>query len=109
MTKWVKALRSGRYKQGKRRLKQDDRYCCLGVLCNISKVSKWNKSGSYGRKGDREQSALPECVAEWAGMKTQWGIYPGSDQMIGLANLNDTQNYTFEQIADIIEKNYKDL
>lgn len=38
MKKWVKALRSGKYKQGTGTLKQYNRneeakHCCLGVLC----------------------------------------------------------------------------
>ena len=33
--KWVAALRSGQYQQGKGYLKKDGRYCCLGVLCSV--------------------------------------------------------------------------
>lgn len=34
--KWVAALRSGEYKQGKGRLKNiNNEYCCLGVLCAL--------------------------------------------------------------------------
>jgi len=38
--KWIKALRSGKYKQGKGYLKQftsknEPRHCCLGVLCEL--------------------------------------------------------------------------
>ena len=33
--RWVEALRSGRYKQGKNYLFEDGRYCCLGVLQKI--------------------------------------------------------------------------
>lgn len=33
--KWLKALRSGKYKQGRRQLHKNGYYCCLGVLCNI--------------------------------------------------------------------------
>ena len=38
--KWVKALRSGKYRQGTGRLKREredgeDEYCCLGVLREI--------------------------------------------------------------------------
>ena len=32
---WVEALRSGKYKQGKGRLRDGDTYCCLGVLCDL--------------------------------------------------------------------------
>jgi hypothetical protein len=33
--KWVDALRSGQYKQGRGCLRYEDRYCCLGVLAAI--------------------------------------------------------------------------
>ena len=32
MKKWLEALRSGEYEQGKGFLKTEDGYCCLGVL-----------------------------------------------------------------------------
>lgn len=35
--KWIKALRSGKYEQGKGNLNHDGRYCCLGVLCEVAK------------------------------------------------------------------------
>lgn len=40
MKKWVKALRSGKYKQGYGTLKQYNGFeevyhCCLGVLCEL--------------------------------------------------------------------------
>lgn len=41
-SKWIEALRSGKYRQGDTYLCQSDdksfqneRYCCLGVLCDI--------------------------------------------------------------------------
>ena len=35
--KWVAALRSGKYKQGKGQLYDnlDEKYCCLGVACDL--------------------------------------------------------------------------
>ena len=33
---WVKALRSGDYKQGKAFLHRDGKFCCLGVLCELA-------------------------------------------------------------------------
>lgn len=33
--KWVKALMSGKYKQGMDALRSDGKYCCLGVLAEI--------------------------------------------------------------------------
>lgn len=36
--KWLKALRSGEYKQGRNTLynPDTDQYCCLGVLCELA-------------------------------------------------------------------------
>jgi hypothetical protein len=37
---WVKTLRSGEYQQGSTVLRTiDDKFCCLGVLCDIAKES----------------------------------------------------------------------
>jgi hypothetical protein len=33
--KWIEALRSGKYKQGREYLKKDGFHCCLGVACEI--------------------------------------------------------------------------
>ena len=47
---WVEALRSGGYKQGRKRLRYGDTYCCLGVLCDLYRKEtgegKWNKQQS---------------------------------------------------------------
>lgn len=41
LTKWLEALRSGEHQQGKGRLKSDQGYCCLGVLCEASGKGEW--------------------------------------------------------------------
>lgn len=33
--KWVAALRSGEYSQGRGRLRKGDTFCCLGVACDL--------------------------------------------------------------------------
>lgn len=34
--KWIAALRSGKYKQGRGQLRSlNNNYCCLGVLCDV--------------------------------------------------------------------------
>lgn len=35
-TKWLKALRSGKYKQTEGYLNDENGYCCLGVACRIN-------------------------------------------------------------------------
>lgn len=33
--RWIKALRSGHYRQGEGMLYENGSYCCLGVLCDV--------------------------------------------------------------------------
>jgi hypothetical protein len=107
---WIKALRSGKYKQGAGFLRQSAdggngyAYCCLGVLCEI--YSK--QTGSDGAWNDRvfrttkgsSSGALPEAVQEWAGIDVP-------DPLLGrtlmASTLNDKgKSFTF--IAGRIEK-----
>ena len=36
LNKWLKALRSGKYKQGKDTLENEGKFCCLGVLQKVA-------------------------------------------------------------------------
>lgn len=117
---WVDALRSGKYKQGKRRLSIDGNHCCLGVLCEIAtdlglckkEVSAGGKvscSDPHADTFDDDPSVLPPSVVKWAGLfdqdpvvecvpfgQTIYSIYP-------LSELNDKFDLSFNQIADLIE------
>ncbi len=43
---WVTALRSGEYVQGRGWLRTpSDKFCCLGVLCDILPEVQWEKEG----------------------------------------------------------------
>lgn len=100
---WVKALRSGKYKQGIGQLRRDNgepKFCCLGVLCDIHAKTRqgqtWNEDGSY----DDEDSDLPLSVVEWAELDS-------SDPVLGTkrraSQINDAGE-SFEYIAKLIEK-----
>ncbi len=104
-TLWIKALRSGKYKQGKSKLHHAGRFCCLGVLCDLHRKSretgksKWNKLGYLGRN-----DALPYPVYEWASLTD-------ADPMIGmgpekdyLSAHNDNNKKSFREIAKLIEE-----
>ena len=96
LTKWLKALRSGKYKQGRGTLCQTDKngnesFCCLGVLCDLyQKEQKRNKkrglkvetiSGESSMVGilvpkpasiksyDDCDGTLPNKVIKWAGFR----------------------------------------
>lgn len=111
--KWVKALRSGKYKKGIGSLNRisDNSYCCLGVLCDISKKGKWTPEGSYCiGPGWYYDIFLPKSVANWAGMtNAEGGLSAGYRGVRSLVNLNDHVAKSFKMIANYIEKHYKDL
>jgi hypothetical protein len=122
MTKWVTALRSGKYPQGKGQLKAIPKgsdvaeYCCLGVLCELAveegvlpAPTRGDREGmevifAYGTMD--EAAVLPREVKKWAGLDSSNPlllVHPDKGP-ISAANLNDTQGYTFDQIADLIEQ-----
>ena len=87
--RWVKALRSGKYKQGQCLLKQVEegqvKYCCLGVLCELyNQDMKRNGKKPMREKfirGDKSfdemdrysfglsDHLLPQKIRRWAGMR----------------------------------------
>jgi len=105
---WVKALRSGKYKQGKEALRRDNKFCCLGVACDLYSKTK-NKLEIEKNEGvylyDGWSATLPTRVMQWIGLTTPDGEI--SNEMT-LASLND-KGSTFKQIAKIIESKSKKL
>ena len=87
--KWVKALRSGRYRQTQLTLKNRHGYCCLGVLRQLM------HRGS--ELADPHESLLAEKHLKECGLL--------NSQQQKLAYLNDDEDQTFPEIAGWIEKN----
>lgn len=108
---WVEALRSGEYEQGRNNLNCENKFCCLGVLCELA-----IKNGLKIKKqiGHYDQVVIYNCkstyppaeVIEWAGMWSRYGVFNGETN--SLANLNDNGK-SFAYIADIIETNVEKL
>lgn len=114
--KWIKALRSGKYKQTSEVLRQTDEngkvgHCCLGVLAEISGVDKdfLNENGTLdepdvrsrcGNIGDEEGTPRAGCIK----IKIKKQLV----DCTGLAQAND-QGASFKAIATWIEKNYEKL
>lgn len=95
---WVKALRSGKYIQGRFHLKKNDKYCCLGVLTDLyNKKFKKRDRGLCSRN-----RTLSKRIQEWAQLKSDILCH---DSIITLARLND-DGRSFAEIADIIEKDF---
>lgn len=110
---WIDGLRSGKYKQGKNRLNQDNKFCCLGVLCDIYAKEKnipWTKKYPEERylgiyiNGLYDAEILPVPVQEWAGLNDGNPPVEYCGDPNTLASLNDTDRLTFLEIADIIEE-----
>ena len=107
--KWVAALRSGKYKQGTGQLRtEDDCYCCLGVLCDISGVGQWVRSEhdsgeqwAYSCEGYLVTALAPDSIyydGDCRPNRPQGSLISRND---GIAS---HERHTFEQIADFIEK-----
>ena len=131
-TKWVKALRSGKYKQADNYLCQISskgiKYCCLGVLTEIyqaeqiakkkktlpAKIVKMYKNAPFDvvKYGNGKSSAeeLPLAVQRWADMDGRLGEFDdeGAGDFGSLSHMNDA-GYSFKKIANFIEKNYENL
>lgn len=96
--KWIRALRSGKYKQGRYRLYSNftDSYCCLGLLCDLLDRTKWQKDEwDYWAWGNRED-ALPETVRRKVKLSPK--------QQGSLIRMNDQEGKTFSEIADYIKE-----
>ena len=117
MKKWVKALRSGEYVQGKGALcrvgEKYDYFCCLGVLTDIymQEIGDLNIGtiGSIMGKDiqyDFYIGSLPPKVRKWSGVKSGTGAF----KRTSLSYINDSsRNKSFKEIADIIERNWEKL
>jgi hypothetical protein len=100
--KWANELRSGKYQQCKGELENiNKKFCCLGVACKTfipSNAQVLVHGILYGSFPD-DQKQSPK-----------WLINVDSDVMIKLGYrlsfLNDANDYTFDEIADLIELVY---
>jgi hypothetical protein len=112
--KWVAALRSGKYKQCKSVLKNtykgEDSYCCLGVACDLyqQEVKDLYVKPPEGpftvTYFDNCTAHLPSKVIDWLGLQSITGYYlEDGTKSCNLAELNDSRQYNFNQIADVIE------
>ena len=93
--KWVKALRSGRYKQAREYLYDGRGYCCLGVLARV--------------QGAKPNELEDQSLLEYDLKKYSAGIRIKSQKTLAEKNDGtgfDCKSQTFKEIADYIEKRY---
>lgn len=111
--KWIKELRNGKYNQTKYQLKDDNGYCCLGVLCDISNLDKFDDNNFYLKRN----RWLPDKVIKFAHLKSANGKLNNLNTYLSSLNdgiadeiyENSSLTLNFNEIADIIQINWKDL
>lgn len=95
---WIKALRSGNYRQGSGSLRSSGHFCCLGVLCDLVQKDggpDWSEDRGWGHEFLGDPGKLPKIISKWMGL----------DPVISsrLVSMNDKEGKTFKEIADYIE------
>ena len=106
--KWVKALRSGEYRQGREHLRTaDGAYCCLGVLACIAGYDPYDEFGyeaDYGTKATvHDGEALSTTYMQHIGLPDRV-----SSELIDMndgSNSGGSDAKSFAEIADWIERN----
>lgn len=113
--KWVAALRSGEFQQGRNFLSQEGKFCCLGVACVLAKrdglpveVKYCSCSGCDGKAVvyDGDTAILPPSVRDWLGLDERDPHATYAGESYKLSRLNDDGGFNFADIADIIERSY---
>jgi hypothetical protein len=125
-TAWIEALRSGKYKQAKGKLRaRNGAMCCLGVLCEVAGLErsydKHRKIYDYDYGGEVNDMVLPEPFASALNMDGGGAVIDEDDyedvkstlsdnvakelgSSGGLTELNDSGVVSFKDIADLLEK-----
>lgn len=119
---WIYALKSGKYKQGKRSLLTIDPktgeqcFCLLGVLTDlyhtIMERGQWDRTSTLidGETpfitdgSSMDFITLPKAVMDWAGLRSFNPVIALDGKRLSLAQLNDG-NLTFPELAKIVEEN----
>ncbi len=125
-TLWLKALRSGDYEQGIGQLRnENEQFCCLGVLYDIAckkEPEKYNWSNKPIKMNDRTKYYQPILLNSYDEYEEPSGVClpknfsddiqfnPGGDYGDSLDRslwyLNDACRMSFDEIADVIEKEF---
>lgn len=127
--KWLSALRSGEYPQTRYTLRNENGFCCLGVLCDVYRIDtgnlEWKEEELLGKQDgtqiayiieteidplllDRDGkewglSDLPQTVKDWAGVDDSVPSVKAGGVYMNLTECNDIYEMNFEKIADLIE------
>ena len=100
-TKWIEALRSGKYDQATGKLRNTSGFCCLGVLCDVIDPEGWEDDDDIGDGYQyRGYSSKPStAILDMVGLR--------GDDVRRYVRMNDEETQTFLDIADKIEYHIK--
>src|SRR4051812_403851 len=97
-TRWIEALESGQYEQGRHCLRHKNQFCCLGVLCDLMEPEGWEHPfDDLGRCEHRGCNTMPDF--DMASSVVNF------DSLGRLAQMND-EGSSFVEIADHIRRNF---
>ena len=102
--RWIKALRSGKYEQGKGALRRPAlrgnraaEFCCLGVLCEVLELPRVYTGYKNPETKRIHYVGLDPELLDKVGLT-------GKQQAL-LMHLNDAEGKTFQEIAAYISRN----
>ena len=115
--RWLRALRSGKYKQARGNLHkttnkgEQDGFCCLGVMIDITDRKGWTRAIKLASgRGFSMKHPLAFVGGESMpsdALCNQFGILNQNGARV-LAMFNDSPNGTFSTVANMIEKALKE-
>lgn len=114
--KWLDALRSGNYRQGRHVLEkpahgdEPTQYCCLGVACRVAMengVELEVKETTTSVEFDSHSGQLPGKVLRWLGVSNYSLLVQTSQDgvHVPVSIIND-DGECFANIADLLEQTY---
>lgn len=96
---WLRALESGEWLQCRGVLKNQDRYCCLGVAAKLAGVDPVLLITHSVLENELA------FVAERLGLRNRYGDPAEGDIGWSLVQMNDMKKLTFAQIAERVRAN----
>lgn len=107
--KWLAALESGDYEQGKAGLRYKDKFCCLGVACDLffEGETRVSFNNTYYMESIGHDTFLPPSVRKKLNMINQEGDFGGIGEFGNYTSLweaND-EGVPFNEIAAFIRAN----
>ncbi len=110
--KWLTALRSGEYTLGRRVLRTTaGSYCCLGVLQKTLSGECENQPAITESWAGKHQLSLlqdNDSGGYWNPFLPSVPVEEGYNFTASCGYVNDALRMTFPQIADVLERHYKE-